>query len=210
MKRASFVAVLAFAASTSLAAQNVAGSPIQFGVMGGRTQPIGSLAGAANNDWNFGALVLLGARTSRLRFRLDGQVNWLKGKANAGTLVCITCGHTEYRRDYRVIDATANAVFSSPVSPSANFYLIGGVGAYNARGLNGHFPTEQVGPHELSVTDFGVNAGFGVDFRVARYTGFVEARYHALIGSKSFEDNGVTPDKPDSFQFVPISIGFVI
>ncbi|MDQ2765687.1 MAG: outer membrane beta-barrel protein, partial [Gemmatimonadota bacterium] len=174
--------MLVLAASIPLSAQSTAGIPIQFGVMGGRTQPIGALAGAANNDWNFGALALLGGRESRLRFRLDGQWQQVAGKPNGGTLVCVTCGHTSYRRDYRVLDATANAVFSSPVSSSAKVYLIGGVGVYNARGTNSEFPNAQVGPQTSSVTGFGINTGAGVSFGLGRHAGFVEARYHDLLG----------------------------
>lgn len=209
MNRVSFIAVLLLAVASPLSAQSVADKSIQFGVMGGRTQPIGSLAGAANNDWNFGALLLFGAPQSRLRFRLDAQWQQVAGKPNGGILVCVTCGHTAWLRDYRVLDATANAVFSSPVSKTANFYLVGGVGVYNARGTNREFPTAQVGPHTTSVTGFGINTGAGVNFKVGRHEGFVEARYHDLIASDSFEDNGFTSDKPDSFQFVPISVGFV-
>jgi opacity protein-like surface antigen len=209
MKRSSFIAVLVFAMSPSLAAQKIAGTPIQFGVMGGLTQPIGSLAGAANNDWNLGALVLFGAPESRLRFRLDGQWQKVDGKPNGGRLVCVTCGHTAWLRNYRVLDATANAVFSSALSKSANFYLIGGMGVYNARGSNSEYPNAQVGPHQESVTELGLNTGAGANFRIGHHTGFAEIRYHDLLGSASFEDNGLTSDKPDSFQFVPISVGFI-
>jgi len=210
MKRGSFVAVLVLAMSSPLSAQSIAGTPIRFGVMGGLTQPVTSLAGAANNDWNVGALVLFGAPESRLRFRLDGQWHQLAGKPNGGLLICVSCGHTAWQRDYRVLDATANAVFSTPVSSSAKFYLIGGVGVYNARGTNSQFPTDQVGPQTSSVTEFGVNTGAGLSFRLGRHTGFAEARFHDLIGSSSFENNGLTSDKPDSFQFVPINVGFII
>ncbi|MDQ2766669.1 MAG: hypothetical protein M3Y30_05890 [Gemmatimonadota bacterium] len=109
-----------------------------------------------------------------------------------------------------MLDATANAVFSSPVSSSAKLYLLGGVGVYNARGTNSEFPNAQVGPQTSSVTGFGINTGAGVSFGLGRHAGFVEARYHDLLGSHSFENNGVTSDKPDSFQSVSISIGFLL
>jgi opacity protein-like surface antigen len=101
-------------------------------------------------------------------------------------------------------------VYSSPLSNSANFYLVGGVGVYDARGKNSEFPNAEVGPHTLSSTNFGFNTGVGVNFKLGSHAGFVEARYHDLIGSKSFEANGVTSDQPDSFQIVPISVGFVL
>lgn len=209
MIRVSFVAALMLAAATPVSAQSIAGTPIQFGVMGGRTKPVGDLSSAANNDWNFGGLVLLGAPESRLRFRLDGQWQQMEGRVNGGALLCIGCTGLRYLRDYRVLDATANAVFSGAISGSAKVYLIGGMGIYNARGTNVLVNDALLIRQSSSVTRLGLNGGAGVSFKMGRHAGFVEARYHNVFGSNSFESNGITGDIPDSFQFVPINVGFV-
>jgi hypothetical protein len=212
MNRNSFVAVLGLAAgaiTSALPAQSIAGTPIQFGVMGGRTKPVGDLSAAANNDWNFGGLVLFGAPESTLRFRLDGQWQQIAGKSFGGSLLCIGCVSTVRARDYRVIDATANAVLGTAISRSARLYVIGGVGVYNARGTNIVIQNTLHTSESSYVTRFGLNGGAGVSFKLGSHSGFIEARYHNVFGNNSFESDGINGGTPRSFQIVPINVGLV-
>jgi len=210
--RISFVAALGLSASfaaAALPAQSIDGHSIQFGVMGGRTKPVGDLSSAANNDWNFGGLVMFGAPESTLRFRLDGQWQQIAGKTSGGALLCVPCAHFAYARDYRVLDATANAVVNTAISPSTRLYLIGGLGVYGARGTDIVIQDELHVRQSSTVTRFGLNGGAGVSFKMGHHSGFVEARYHNLFGSNAFESNGITGDTPGSFQFIPINVGIV-
>ena len=210
MKRFWLISVLTLTAAIPARAQSIGGSPIQFGVMGGLTKPVGDLSGATNNDWNLGGLLLLGDPESKLRFRLDAQQQQLAGKVSGGSqLMCIGCTGTSYSRDYRVLDATANAVLSGALSRSTRIYLVGGLGVYNARGTNIVVQDALVVHQSSSVTRFGVNSGVGVNFKMGRHAGFVEARYHNVFGNNSFERDGINGDAPGSFQFVPVNVGFI-
>ncbi len=97
MHRISFVAAtLAVATSATffpLTAQTLAGVPVEFGVMGGFTKPVGNLGGDANHAWNVGGLMSLGTPSSHVSFRLDGQWrSWMDGSSVEGccALVVLT------------------------------------------------------------------------------------------------------------------------
>src|SRR5450432_3356715 len=82
MNRVSFVAALGFVACASaapLSAQRIGGTPVQFGVMGGATKPVGDVAAYTQHDWSLGALVSIGSPQSRFNFRADGQWQQLAG-----------------------------------------------------------------------------------------------------------------------------------
>jgi opacity protein-like surface antigen len=80
-------------------------------------------------------------------------------------------------------------------------------------------PVEQV-VGSRSSTDFGMNFGAGVDFRVAEHASiFLEMRYHYVWGPSIDQANvptqpiaGVTPATPKSLsangRFLPITVGF--
>ncbi|MDB4910923.1 MAG: hypothetical protein JWO39_1746, partial [Gemmatimonadetes bacterium] len=176
MHRISFVAAVAAmlgsAAVASARAQSIAGTPIQFGVMGGLTKPVGDVAYSTRHDWNFGALVLIGSPQSRLNFRVDGQWQQLTGvQPIMGRLTnCLGCqsSNQQAAQRYRVLDLTTNAVFNfAPTSPTS-FYLVGGVGAYNER------QRDPASGESASATRLGVNAGAGVRFRLGSLQPFVE------------------------------------
>jgi opacity protein-like surface antigen len=211
MNRISFVAaavaILGSAAVASANAQSIAGTPIQFGVMGGVTKPVGDIAYNTRHDWNLGALVLIGSPQSRLNFRVDGQWQQLAGvQPITGMIVnCLGCqsSNQQSAQSYRVLDLTTNAVFDFvPTSPTS-FYLVGGVGAYNAR------QRDPASGESASVTRFGLNAGAGVRFRLGNLQPFVEARYHDIIGAHSFAAGPLAYGRSQTFQFVLIKLGVV-
>ena len=214
MRRLSFSAAAALitvtAAAASLHAQSFDGRTVQFGLMGGFTKPVGELSTSADLSGNAGALVTIGALGSRVRFRLDGQWQGMTGKVNAETqLLCVDCSSFSYRRNYRVFDATANAVVAGSFASNAKAYVIGGVGVYHVRGTNrirqdALFVTQSTG-----ATRFGFNGGVGLSVRLGHVATFVESRYHQLLGSHTYENDGFNGPLPGAFQFVPISVGIV-
>jgi opacity protein-like surface antigen len=209
MNRILFVAALGLAAgftALALPAQSIDGREVRFGIMGGATQPVGDVGYVANLDWNLGALVSFGASSSRFSFRVDGQWQRLAGTRPL-TGSELSCGaqclneSQPSAQDFRVLDLTTNAVFNlTPMSPR-NFYLIAGVGAYNAR------QSDPAGGRTESLTRFGFNAGAGFKFRAGRVSPFLEARYHDIVGGHSFQ--GGQFQASNTFQFVPINIGFL-
>ena len=211
MNRISFVAagvgLIATAVVPALPAQSIAGTPVQFGVMGGATKPVGDVAFVTHLDWNLGALVSIGAPQSHLSLRVDGQWQQLAGiqPIVGAELVCLGCQNPPPPRaqSYRVLDMTTNAVYSFAPTASTSFYLIGGVGAYNERQF------DPASKESASVTRFGFNSGAGVRFRVFEHKTFVEARYHNIIGAHSFASGEFQENRTQTFQFVPINVGFV-
>jgi opacity protein-like surface antigen len=211
MNRISFVAaalgLIAIAAVPPLPGQSLAGTPVQFGVMGGAAKPVGDVAFVTHLDWSLGALVSIGAPQSHLSLRVDGQWQQLAGNQpiTGGNLACLGCQtNTEPRaQSYRVLDLTTNAVYNFAPTASRSFYLIGGVGAYNERQYD---PASE---ESASVTRFGFNGGAGVRFRVFKLQPFVEARYHNIVGAHSFASGQLQYNRSQTFQFVPINVGFV-
>jgi hypothetical protein len=212
MLRTSFARVLTLALAASvapLAAQADNGPSVQLGIMGGRTKPLGDLSNGATNDWNLGGLVLFGAPNSRLRFRLDGQWQRIEGSLSGFALACGNCPYYTNRRNMRVLDATANAVFNAPVSETAKVYFIGGVGVYSARStlissVNASYTRESE-----TATRAGINGGVGATFKVGRHDAFVEARIHSLFGSSEFSRDPFYDAYPSNVRMLPINVGFI-
>ena len=209
MIRIRLVAALMLVSAVPLASQTVAGTPIQFGVMGGRTKPVGDLSNGAGTDWNVGGLVLFGASQSWLRFRLDGQWQRIVGTVAGGGLACPSCSYYTTARNLNVLDATANAVISTPLSETARVYVIGGVGAYRARTTLISSVNANYSRVNESATRAGINGGVGATFKVGRHDAFVEARIHNLFGSSAFSRDPFYDAYPSNVRMLPINVGFV-
>ncbi len=209
MHRISFVAAMGLAASVTalaLPAQSIDEHAVQFGVMGGATRPVGDVAYVAHLDWNVGALLTIGSPSARLKFRVDGQWQQLAGtQPLTGSLLspCLGCSTPgqPVAQNFRVLDLTTDAVYAFTPGNAKSFYLIGGIGAYNAR---------QMDPRsgdDTSITRFGFNAGAGLKFKLGRVSPFVEARYHDIVGGHTFQ--GAQFPAANSFQFIPINVGIL-
>jgi hypothetical protein len=210
MQRTSITAVLtiAFAASAaSLAAQDDDGRFVHFGVLLGATTPVGQVSAYTRRDMNAGGLVTFGAPMSRWNVRIDGQWQQLAARQsyNGASLLCGSC-HAPIQPDaqsYGVLDVTTSAVYNFMPASLTNFYLIAGVGVYNERQYDPNSATS------ASATRMGINGGAGIRFRVAGLQPFVEARYHDMIGSRSFAFANGAYNPARNIQFVPLSVGFV-
>lgn len=88
---------------------------------------------------------------------------------------------------YRQIGALANGVFELP-APLIRPYGLVGVGFIRTEA-----PEPPTGDRESS-TDFGLNAGIGIEFPFVGLSGIVEARYLNIVGGGDFSS-------------VPVSIG---
>jgi hypothetical protein len=185
-------AILGFSvlASTPIAAQEVVSrSPIQFGVMGGATFPTGDFNDLLSTGWNAGALLNFGFANSPVALRVDGSWNQFNFKDVSNS------------PHWRVLDATADAVFSFGTKTPAQFYILGGAGVYSFKmtGDNNTFDFSTG-----TQTKFGLNGGVGVKFTAGPVAPFVEARYHYVFSGDSFNNtNGNNP----KFQMIPISVG---
>ncbi len=184
------------ATAASVSAQAIVSSPVRFGIMGGATIPLSDLSNYNKTGWNAGALLSIGVPLVPVSFRVDGQWHQLKGK-NVGQLA--GAGGSSQNADLRIIDGTANVVYTFGAALPTKFYLIGGAGIYNVRFKD---PTSDV---SASGTKFGLNGGVGFKFQLTGFATFIEARYHNVIhGSVVGDTNG---SNAKSLQFVPISVG---
>jgi opacity protein-like surface antigen len=215
MNRVSLVAVAAIALvsapASSLRAQSLDDRVVQVGLMGGLTSAAGNLSTPTTHAGNAGALVTVGAPSSHLRFRLDAQWQQLSGKSYGGALECPGCVGTFRHRNYRVLDATANAVLQGTLAAPVSVYVIGGVGVYGVRGTTVIRQGDLVASGSSSATRFGLNGGVGTSVRVGNIATFFEVRFHQLVGhiSYSSSDGYYDGGPPGAFQFVPISVGVV-
>jgi opacity protein-like surface antigen len=177
------------AAAAPVSAQAIVSSPVRFGIMGGATIPLSDLSDEAKTGWNAGALVTFGVPLVPVSFRIDGQWHQMNGKVFTDTQF----------PDFRIIDGTANVVYTFGAALPTKFYVIGGIGAYNERV---HDPVADV---SASSTKFGLNAGVGFKFQLTGFATFIEARYHNVIHGTVIGD--ASSDNAKSLQFLPISVG---
>lgn len=176
------------ATAASVSAQAMVSSPVRFGIMGGATFPLGQQKDFNKTGWNAGALVTIGVPLVPVSFRIDGQ--WQQLQHKSGVVA---------PADLRIIDGTANVVYTFGAALPTKVYLIGGVGAYNERFKD---PGSNV---NASGTKFGLNAGVGFKFQLTGFATFIEARYHNVIHGSEVGSGASSNAK--SLQFVPISVG---
>ncbi len=215
MKRIAFIVTIAaatFSASAGvLRAQTLDDRQVQFGVMGGLTNPAGDLSTAASHSANAGGLVSIATPVPHLRFRVDGQWQQISGKPFGGAyLACIDCAGDFTERNYRMFNATANAVVSARLGARVNAYGIGGLGVYRLRGTSITHQGTLVVSQSSSETRFGFNGGAGLSAKLGHVDTFFEVRFHQLFGTTSYYSDGYySGGLPGAFQFVPISIGVI-
>jgi hypothetical protein len=207
------VGIILAAGSAPLSAQVIVSRPVRFGLAGGATVPVSDMSDVSKTGWHAGALLDIGVPLFPLGFRIDAMWNQLGKKDTPfGTV------------KNRIIDGTANAVYSFGAMSPTKFYLIGGVGVYNMKtevegsalalgdlsaqqashGTPGisrqiappSFQTIEGGDASNSQTKFGLNAGAGLRFQLTGFSTFIEARWHTIFTNGS------------NAQMVPISVGF--
>lgn len=191
MRSAISAAVLGLVISATAApvsAQAIVSSPVRFGIMGGATFPMSDLKNVVKTGWNAGALVTIGVPLVPVSFRVDGQ--WQQLNARAGIAA---------PANLRIIDGTANIVYTFGAALPTKFYLIGGAGVYNERFKD---PSSDL---HADGTKFGLNGGVGFKFQLTGFATFIEARYHNVIHGTAV--GSVDASNAKSLQFVPISVG---
>ena len=171
-------------AGALFAAPTLAAQGNRFALGGGASIPTGKFSELAKVGWHATGSLNFGRHDSRLGLLIDGtygefgfdvqgfdvRQRWIYGTAN---LV------------YRF--KRAGSEESSHVYP----YAIGGGGVYNSKGIGSDADLFGGG----SSTDFGLNAGLGLNYTVSRVVLYLEARYHTVF-----------TDADDS-HFIPVTLG---
>jgi len=155
----------------------------RFAIGGGASFPTGKYSDLANVGWHGTGSLNFGRHDSRLGFLIDGTYGEFGFDAEG------------FDVKQRWIYGTANLVYrfkragseASRVAP----YVISGGGVYNSKGIGND--AELFG--DDSGTDFGLNAGLGVNYTVSRIVLYLEARYHTVFTSG------------DDSHFIPLTLG---
>ena len=174
------IALAALTAAIVLApAAAQAQSPVKFGLAAGATFPTGDLKDVT--DWGYHVTGSITGKPMLSPVGIRGEVMWnrLTGKDFETTLGTIK------GEDVNVLAGIVNAEIGMSgigVKP----YLIGGVGM---------FRFSSAGSNSDSETKFGFNIGAGLDFGLAGFSAFTEARFHS-VQTDAFTSN-----------FVPVTFG---
>jgi hypothetical protein len=94
---------------------------------------------------------------------------------------------------YQFLNANLSGMVEFPVGADANFrpYALAGVGIYNYELVGDDVPAT-AGDSE---TDFGLNGGLGVTYKLGRVGVFAEGRFHNVFATD------------DDLQYIPILVG---
>ncbi len=157
--------------------------PISVGVMGGLSMPMGDLGDAVESGFNITGSIYLRPAARTLMFRGDVGYESFSGKGSNSVV-----GY-----DLNVLSFTGNVIFPLGMGEgegSIRPYLIGGGGLYRTS-IDG---TGAIGG-STSDTNFGLAAGGGLEFQLAGFSTFAEARF-----TNVFSDG-------DSSRWIPITFG---
>jgi hypothetical protein len=155
----------------------------RFALGGGASIPTGKFSELANMGWHATGSLNFGRHDSRLGLLIDGTYSEFGFDVEG------------FDVKQRWIYGTANLVyrFKRAGSEASRFnpYVIGGGGVYNSKGIGND--ADLFG--DDSSTDFGLNAGLGLNYTVSRIVLYLEGRYHTVF-----------TDADDS-HFIPVTLG---
>ena len=189
---------LAAAAGTVHAQRGLVPLPrYEFGVGGGLSAVSGDVGDLGSTGWH--VLGTFGVRPARgaVGYRFDLAYHGIGSKTYADTQGNIT------KSEPRVVSATADAVFRMPVAGEVTPYFLAGIGLYDTR-----YTFSYSG---VSVSDskaaFGLNGGFGLEFRLSGMSTLLEARYHyAFDATPTFGSTAYTGIQSHGLQLIPVSV----
>jgi hypothetical protein len=160
---------------------------VRVGFGGGVTVPVSDASRALENGLNGEAFILVSlGGFPPLRFNLGYQSLDLKAAAQEAQ-----SGSTSILSG--VAGLSIDLLPSGPIRP----YVTAGLGAFRVKSdMEGAAP----GAGESTSTEFGIDGGAGIVFRVGRLEGFVEARVQNVYTEAGLTDVG-------SLRTVPVTFG---
>ena len=186
MSRSSSILVCgvgAILAGTLLGVPSLYAQGNRFALGGGASIPTGKFSELANMGWHATGSLNFGRHDSRLGLLIDGTYSEFGFDVEG------------FDVKQRWIYGTANLVyrFKRAGSDASRFnpYVLGGGGVYNSKGIGND--ADLFG--DDSSTDFGLNAGLGLNYTVSRIVLYLEGRYHTVF-----------TDADDS-HFIPVTLG---
>jgi opacity protein-like surface antigen len=169
--------LVACTAGTFLVGSALQAQQAQFSLGAGAGVPLGTFDDVVKVGWQATAGVSLAPRNLPVSFQVDGTFGQFSDE-------------TPFDIKTQQIYGTIDVVYRLRSHPSTRFYpyVVAGPGIYYSKATG----DDALGG---SATDFGINLGAGVDFRVADAALFLEGRFH-----------NVFVDGPNR-KFVPLNLG---
>ncbi len=166
----------------SLSAQQMTNEseyPIGVGIAAGLLVPVGSIGDGASTGWNLQGFVDWTSRTQPFGLRADVSYGSLSGKDfQAGS-------QTIKFSNLNLFSITGDGVWMIHPTPGSQSrttpYLLAGVGLYHAS-QSGNIAGADV---DNGSTNFGINFGGGVLYKLTGFSAFGEIRYHNVFSGAS-------------------------
>jgi opacity protein-like surface antigen len=181
---------------------------VALGIVGGGTLPIREYKDVANTGWHLGAFLDFGRTAGPFGVRLEGLYHGF-GDRDVVTSGGGTTSFT-FSNKYSILNGNLNLTLGVPVANAPiRPYLIGGGGAYYLRNSpecasGSTCPIDD----DESATKFGLNGGGGLEFGLAGFSAFVEARYHHVFTAlPELDCLGQSGCGRTGAQLVPLSFG---
>jgi opacity protein-like surface antigen len=162
---------------------------IRFGIGGGISVPTSDYKEVVDQGYNAQAFLLVRPPGFPLSFRVTGTYNRFDAKPE------VTSGFEDGYS--QVAGALANATFHIPLGPISP-YIIAGLGALNFKNV----VNTTSGDVDASKTEFAINGGAGLAFRVFGADAFVEGRLTNVYTEEGFIDTS-------SITYVPVTFGII-
>jgi opacity protein-like surface antigen len=163
---------------------------IRFGVGGGISVPTGDFEEVYDQGYNAQAFLLIRPPGLPLSFRVTGTYNRFDQSPE------VTSG---FERDgySQIAGALGNVTLHLPLGPVSP-YVIAGLGALNFKSV----VETASGDVDQSKTEFAINGGAGLAFRVFGADAFLEGRVANVYTDEGFIDT-------KSIAYVPVTFGII-
>jgi len=165
---------------------------VSFGIGGGVSVPVSDASDAFKTGFNGQGFV----RFNLHQLPIQPRIDFTFSKFDLSDAKLQTPGASGTGQIFAGI---ANVQYSFSHSGPVRPYIVGGLGAYNTKTDVSGIPNVT----NSSSTDFGINAGAGMVFRLGTMvSGYVEGRIDNVYSNKGFID-------ANSVQVIPVTFGLV-
>jgi hypothetical protein len=179
---AAYGVVAALVMMTSTA--GAVGRPFKIGLGGGASVPVSDAADAFKTGFHGKGMVMWSAPVLPLSIR--GSIGY--EKLDLKSLVPGIDGTSS------ILSGIGSVSYGFPVGP-VKPYLIAGLGAFNIK-------NEVSGTTGPSSTQFGIDAGAGVEFKLGGIMGFVEGKVENI-----YTEQGLSGSVSDKTLIIPVTFG---
>ena len=169
--------------------------PVELGIGGGATVPVGDAKDAFQSGWHASGIVRL--NLPMMPFGLQGNFTYNHFKLDEQNVGFPGSG--------RILSGIADARFRLPIPGPVQPYLLAGVGTYNIKAD----PDQSTATAAASTTKFGINGGGGVNvtFPGLPIRAFVEGKIENI-----YTDQGLNTAVTNDFKtrLIPVTFGIFL